>query len=870
MRLISLKANWQRHRLPLAALIMLPVLANALVVLRIVDPNPELEFSWTATQLGHFFVPGGTPDWVDGTAGSLTQPLGALSARDWLHGIIPWWNPYSGAGVPLAAEMQTLSFFLPFTFLFKLYNGWFWLRLVMQILSGVSMYALLDRLRYRRLTAFTGAALFSLNGTFFMDPHAAGPIPFLPLILLGIESLAHCVQIYASPKWGVVLIAVTLAYSIYGGFPEVAYLDGMLAATWTTWRFFTCGQARWRFVSFVFLAVVLGLCLAAPLILPFMEYTKLSYLGGHATYFATYSIDRKIAAETLLPFIYGPIGASNPALVLRWWDLGGCFGAPALFLGLTAMIQSGRNRSLVYILAGYIIFWQLRCWGSPIADKIVNVIPYIGMTDSTRFVWPSLEAASCVLIAIAIENWLEKGPISRKGALFAAIIFTGIMALAILPDVTVLRTWYENAPHRTWRFAVILTSTSAALTIGAITLLSKIPSRKIVGALVAILIADAFLISFIPQLSAPRFGRLDRAGVSFLKQNEGLTRFYTLQPLAPHYPVNDDLASINEEQLPVPEAWADYIHEHLDPYADPIMFDGTMPHARRADGSFPPDQQAELLSHLAEYEAIGVRYILSPGNSDPFMKIDGPPMAESDGKYTTLGPGAAIVFTAPASISHGSDIAQTDLLIGTFGGNSDGLLAITICSGTQCVRGQTDLSLARDDNFLNIQLERQLKLSGNPLIRFTISHPSGRPVALWLTAVGGPVLRLQPNDPLAHLVFRDPIMNIYELDHYRPFFSASPACKLSAVDWNNVTADCAAPAVLTRLEEWYPGWHVSVNGHPFLPGKIDEIFQSAPLALGHSRISFYFVPDELPLAIGLALGGLLILLAFSLLYQPRA
>jgi hypothetical protein len=113
-------------------------------------------------------------------------------------------------------------------------------------------------------------------------------------------------------------------------------------------------------------------------------------------------------------------------------------------------------------------------------------------------------------------------------------------------------------------------------------------------------------------------------------------------------------------------------------------------------------------------------------------------------------------------------------------------------------------------------------------------------------------------------------MSIYELNHYRPFFSASPFCTLSAKDWNNVMADCVKPATLTRLEEWYPGWHVSVNGHLFLPGKIDEIFQSAPLAAGHDRISFYFVPDELPLAIGLAIGGLLVLLGFSLLYQPRA
>ena len=41
--------------------------------------------------------------WLDANAGVTTEALGGLAAHDWLAGILPWWNPFSGVGMPLAA-----------------------------------------------------------------------------------------------------------------------------------------------------------------------------------------------------------------------------------------------------------------------------------------------------------------------------------------------------------------------------------------------------------------------------------------------------------------------------------------------------------------------------------------------------------------------------------------------------------------------------------------------------------------------------------------------------------------------------------------------------------------------------------------------
>jgi hypothetical protein len=37
-------------------------------------------------------------------SGWTSQALGHLAALDWLHGTVPWWNPFEGLGAPLIWE----------------------------------------------------------------------------------------------------------------------------------------------------------------------------------------------------------------------------------------------------------------------------------------------------------------------------------------------------------------------------------------------------------------------------------------------------------------------------------------------------------------------------------------------------------------------------------------------------------------------------------------------------------------------------------------------------------------------------------------------------------------------------------------------
>jgi hypothetical protein len=147
---------------PLLLICMLPALPLLLAGLLGLSANPLLSTSGLAIGLKGGVLPGFP--WIDPNSGTTTQALGRLAASGWLDGSMPWWNPFAGAGLPLAAEFQPAAFFLPFVLLLHFDGGVVLLRLALQITSGLFTYALLRQMRIGRFAACLGAVLYELNG----------------------------------------------------------------------------------------------------------------------------------------------------------------------------------------------------------------------------------------------------------------------------------------------------------------------------------------------------------------------------------------------------------------------------------------------------------------------------------------------------------------------------------------------------------------------------------------------------------------------------------------------------------------------------------------------------------------------------------
>jgi hypothetical protein len=96
-----------RHpALPLIVLVVLLLVVQLPLLLlgRSTDP---IWFVSGLTQGSHLLS---SWPFIDPNVGFNSEALGHLAAWDWVHGVVPWWNPYTGIGMPLAGELQPGAF----------------------------------------------------------------------------------------------------------------------------------------------------------------------------------------------------------------------------------------------------------------------------------------------------------------------------------------------------------------------------------------------------------------------------------------------------------------------------------------------------------------------------------------------------------------------------------------------------------------------------------------------------------------------------------------------------------------------------------------------------------------------------------------
>ena len=241
---------------------ILPILLKLHLILGIFQASPVYFFSGLGQ--GTHLAPTPPQSSIDFNVGATSQTLGHLAAVDLLSGVIPWWNPFEGVGTPLAGEMQSAAL-LPSTVLLALPDGQLYMQLLFQIIAGVFTFLLMRRMAISSFAAFIAAVLFEFNGVYgWMANAVINPIAFLPMILFGVEGCYA--NIRGSWRW----VAIGIAFSLYAGFPEVAYIDGLLVAIWTLTRASGLRTSELkRFTLLIGSGVLTGLLLAMPILIAF-------------------------------------------------------------------------------------------------------------------------------------------------------------------------------------------------------------------------------------------------------------------------------------------------------------------------------------------------------------------------------------------------------------------------------------------------------------------------------------------------------------------------------------------------------------------------------------------------------------------------
>jgi hypothetical protein len=576
------------------------LLSNGIYLVHFSNPNPVNTQSGLATSSSQFIK---GEDTIDPNDGTTTQALGHLAANDILHGHMPWWNYDEQVGAPLMGDMQSASLF-PLTLILELSNGLLYFHIILELIAGIATYFLLKKLGLRRLTAVTFGVAFGLNGAFawFGSPNF-NPIAFLPLLILGIE-IAYDQAIHEK-KRGWLLITCALALSLYAGFPEEAYLDGLLAGLWFVARLIQIRHTYWKqFLLKGAVGAVVGLLLAAPLLIAFLSYINHAFIGDHAGLADTY-LPYLSLPMLVFPYIYGQVynfQSYDPTgrLGIIWGNVGGYITLSLIFFAGISLFDKSR-RLLKYILLAWILLLAARIYGLPVFDHILNLIPGMSKVAVYRYSEPALEFAAIMLAAFGFDKIIKAKRVVKKQVIMVCstlLVISVILALVAMKQEDLIKL----APHHHLIFLAVFAWSLIGLVLIILALLSSYRYRGLICS--AVIIADVMVMFMIPQLSAPRTIKVDTSPVSFFHNHLGTYRMFSLGPIQPNYGSYYGIASIDTNNLPLAKNWTNYMTKSLDPAVNPASFDGV---DAPSPGNLSPKDV--FLSRIKSYEYVGVKYL---------------------------------------------------------------------------------------------------------------------------------------------------------------------------------------------------------------------------------------------------------------------
>ena len=531
---------------------------------------------------------------IDPNVGFITQPLAHVAALDLLHGHLPWWNYFEGMGQPLAGEMQSAAL-SPLVLLFIFPAGLLLFHLSLQFIAGASTYFLVRRLGVGATIATLGGVLFALNGTFSWIANAVfNPIAFLPALILGVEIvLEHSRE---SRRAGWILMALALALSIYSGFPEVAYLDGLLAVGWTLTRLFSLERRRrFRALGKLSLGGVVGVALAAPLLVAFADFARFADVGDHATQ----ALSLATTPWRNLPILVDPY--------LSGTLFGGPSATPSNLLGyVTASVTvfavvgvvGPRLRPLRIFLASWVALALAGCVSFLGMRGLWDYLPQMSEVAFARYVWPAVEFAVVILALLGLGDIVEGGArrtVARWATVGVALVCAGGV-LVVVPLGGHVKGSYAVAE------VILIALPFLALVVVGYNL-QYLQRKNFRNVTVAVLAFESLMFFTTPTFRNPVDIRLADSTISYLQQHEGLSRFVSIGALNPNWGSQFGINEINAIDLPAPLSLSNYIHNHLAPsLAVPRTF--VLP--------FNPGIENEFAAHVADYEALGVEYLLVP------------------------------------------------------------------------------------------------------------------------------------------------------------------------------------------------------------------------------------------------------------------
>ncbi len=389
-------------------------------------------------------------------------PWRTFAAQSLARGEFPLWNPYSYAGTPFLANMQSGLLYPP-NVVFWLFDFPIAMRLFVIVQFGLTawfMYLMLRALACRVPSALTGAVAYAYGGWMIVHiefPNKLAAAGWLPLIILG-----QLLWWRGSPWKGLATGALATACCVTAGYPQTTFT--MMLGAGVFWAAYLgrevrrgIGERNFRSALSVAMSLpliaALGSLIAAAQVVPFLEALGLSTRGeaGTTRNPLTLALSPIHFLDLVYPRVFGLPGYSRywGGDLLQFWL--GHFHVGVITLALADLAAAGlvarpraaddgpsnsivRDRMFaVWAGLALLLLASTFCMGNrtPLAPFCMAWLP-----GFTKFRWLSTTSiliafALCWLGALGLEAALDS--LARKeGGRWERIITAVVVMIAVV------------------------------------------------------------------------------------------------------------------------------------------------------------------------------------------------------------------------------------------------------------------------------------------------------------------------------------------------------------------------------------------------------------------------------------------------------
>jgi hypothetical protein len=344
-----------------------------------------------------------------GTPAYFEAPVNRLVGDLYRSGEFPLWNPYQGAGTPLAAQGSTRAFF-PYQVFENIAPtfSWDFFLLGRLWIAGFFTFLFLRGLLVARSAALAGGLLYMLSGSFvwFINLeqmlNVAMMIPVLLWILDGLLVRRQPWHLFGS------MLAIGLV--LVAGQPETALYVFLLAGLFALLRIWQGSRSAADVGNGLAMMAgvgLLGLGLSLPLTAQFLQFADkgvTTHLPGAPLGIGTVPFAEWSFGVIFPQFFTSPTWFRWPAIAGVWDFLGGYIGVVGIGLILFALPRRrfGPHRSLFLLFAGFGLGLLLKNFGVP-PFVWIGYLPLFDQVWSPRWAGPTWTFALAMAAALAFD-----------------------------------------------------------------------------------------------------------------------------------------------------------------------------------------------------------------------------------------------------------------------------------------------------------------------------------------------------------------------------------------------------------------------------------------------------------------------------------